>query len=91
MNFRVFYDHTTPECDHRGQMRLSKSDKNIGAGGWLVDNLFEAAYLGDVLAHPRITTTHTETERERERERPRERGVKGDTLLFRLQVSVNNA
>ncbi len=26
-----------------------------GAGGWWVDNLFEAADSGDVLAHPRIT------------------------------------
>ncbi len=33
----------------------SKSDKNIGAGGWQVDNLFEAADSGDVLAHSRIT------------------------------------
>ncbi len=33
-------------------MRLPKSDKNIGAGGWQVDNLFEAADL-------RITNTHT--------------------------------
>ncbi len=29
---------------------------NLGAGGWRVDNLFEAADSGDVLAHPRITT-----------------------------------
>ncbi len=34
-----------------GQVRLSKSDKNIDAGGWRVDNLFEAAGSGDVLAH----------------------------------------
>ncbi len=34
-----------------------KSDKNIGAGGWRVDNLFEAADSGDVLAHPRITSS----------------------------------
>ncbi len=35
----------------------SKSDKNIGAGGgWWVDNLFEAADSGDVLAHSRITS-----------------------------------
>ncbi len=39
-----------------GRVRLSKSDKNIGAGGWRVDNLFEAADSGDVLAHPRITS-----------------------------------
>ncbi len=45
-----------PECDDRGQVRLYKSDKNIGAGGLRVDNLFESADSGDVLAHPRITT-----------------------------------
>ncbi len=54
--FQVFHDHTNPECDDRGQVRLSKSDKNIGAGGLRVDNLFESADSGDVLAHPRITT-----------------------------------
>ncbi len=43
-----------PECDSR--VRLSKSDKNIGAGGWRVDHLFEAADSGDVLPHPCITT-----------------------------------
>ncbi len=41
-----------------GRVRLSKSDKNIGAGNWRVDNLFEAVDSGDVLAHPRITTAH---------------------------------
>ncbi len=45
-----------PECDDRVQ--LSKSDKNIGAGGWRVDNLFEAGDSGDVLVHPRITSGH---------------------------------
>ncbi len=39
-NFQVFHDYTTPECDDRGQVRLSKSDKNIGAGVWRVDNSF---------------------------------------------------
>ncbi len=48
-----------PECDDR--VRLSKSDKNIGAVGWWVDNIFEATDSGDVLAHPRITNTHTHT------------------------------
>ncbi len=43
-----------PECDDR--VRLSKSDKNIGADGWHVDNLFEAADSCDVVAHLRITT-----------------------------------
>ncbi len=41
--------YTNPECDNR--VRLSKSDKNIGAGGWRVYNLFKAADSGDVLAH----------------------------------------
>ncbi len=45
-----------PECDDR--VRLSKSDKNIGAGSWRVDNLFEAADSGDVLAHPHITNIY---------------------------------
>ncbi len=45
-----------PECDDR--VRLIKSDKNIGAGGWRVDNLFEAADSGDVLPHPRITSSY---------------------------------
>ncbi len=49
-----------PECDDRVQ--LSKSDKNISAGGWWVDNIFEATDSGDVLAHPRITNTHTHTQ-----------------------------
>ncbi len=39
-----------------GIVQLSKSDKNIGAGGWQVDNLFEAVDSGDVLAHPHFTT-----------------------------------
>ncbi len=39
-----------------GSGGLSKSDKNIGAGGWRMDNVFEAADSGDVLAHPRITS-----------------------------------
>ncbi len=38
------------------RVRLSKSDKNIGAGGWRVDNLFEAADSGDVLVHSRLTS-----------------------------------
>ncbi len=42
-----------PECDV--QVQLSKSDKDIGAGSWRVDNIFEAADSGDVLAHSRIT------------------------------------
>ncbi len=37
---------------------VSKSDKNIGAGVWRVDNLFEAGDSGDVLVHPRITCGH---------------------------------
>ncbi len=41
-------------CDDRVQ--LSKSDKNIGTAGWRVYNIFEAAVLGEVLAHPCITT-----------------------------------
>ncbi len=45
--------YTNTECDDQG--RLSKSDKNIGAGIWRVDTLFETVDLGDVLAHPRIT------------------------------------
>ncbi len=36
--------------------KKSKSDKNIGADGWHVDNLFEAADSCDVVAHLRITT-----------------------------------
>ncbi len=36
-----------PECDDR--VRLSKSDKNISAGGWRVDHLFEAAHHKNVL------------------------------------------
>ncbi len=42
-----------------GRVRLSKSEKNIGAGGWWVDNVFEAVYSGDILANPRITSVHT--------------------------------
>ncbi len=42
--FQVFHERMNPECDDR--MRLSKSDKNIGA-----DNIFGAADSGDVLAH----------------------------------------
>ncbi len=34
-----------------GRVWLSKSDKNIGALGWRVDNLFEAADSDAVLAH----------------------------------------
>ncbi len=45
-----------PECDDL--VWLSKSDKNIGAGGWRVYNLFEAADSGDVLANPHITILH---------------------------------
>ncbi len=40
-------------------MRLSKSDKNIGADGWRVDNIFEAADTGGVLAHVLVTNTQT--------------------------------
>ncbi len=48
-----------PEYD--GWVQLSKSNKNIGAGGWRVDNIFEAADSGDVLVPPRITTVkHTQ-------------------------------
>ncbi len=43
-----------PECDDR--VRLSKSDKNIGAGGWPVDNWFEAVDSGYILVHLRITS-----------------------------------
>ncbi len=39
-----------------GRVRLSNSDKNIGAGGWRMDQLFEAKDSGVVLAHQR---THT--------------------------------
>ncbi len=42
-----------------GWVRLSKSEKNIGAGGWRVDNYFEAVDSADVLAHPHITTQLT--------------------------------
>ncbi len=45
--------YTNPECDNH--VRLSKSDKNIGAGVWRVVTLFETADLDDVFAHPRIT------------------------------------
>ncbi len=38
-----------------GRVRLSKSDKNIGVGGWRVDHLFEAVDSGEVLSHSRIT------------------------------------
>ncbi len=41
-----------------GQVRLSKSDKNIGEDGWRVDNLFEAADSVDVLVNLRITPLH---------------------------------
>ncbi len=37
----------------------TKSEKNIGAGRWRADNLFEAADSGDVWAHPRISNVHT--------------------------------
>ncbi len=40
-----------------GRVRLSKSDKNICAGGWRVDHLFEAADSGDVFAYPRINNS----------------------------------
>ncbi len=52
--YRFFMPYPNPDCDDR--VRLSKSDKNIGAGGWRVDTLFEAADSGDALAHPRITS-----------------------------------
>ncbi len=32
--FRVFHNLTNPECEDR--VRLPKSDKNIGAGGWII-------------------------------------------------------
>ncbi len=51
MTFPGFYVRTNPECDDR--VRLSNQTK---MGGWPVDHLFEAAYSGDVLAHPRITS-----------------------------------
>ncbi len=57
---QVFHDRMNPDCDDR--VWLSKSDKNIGAGGWWVGNIFEAAYSGDVLAHPRITIVNTHPE-----------------------------
>ncbi len=41
-----------------GSGRLSKSEKNIGAGGLRMDNLFEAADSGDIWAHPRISNNH---------------------------------
>ncbi len=44
--------------EHDVRVRLSKSDKNIGAGGGRVDNLFEAVDSGDVLAHPHITNIY---------------------------------
>ncbi len=53
--FQVFHDHSNPECDDRVQ--FSKSNKNIGAR-WRVDNLFETADLGDILAHSRITSLY---------------------------------
>ncbi len=31
---KFFHDRTNPECD--GRVRLSKSDKNIGAGRWII-------------------------------------------------------
>ncbi len=57
--FQVFHDRMDPECDDR--VRLSKTDKNIGAGSWRVDNIFEAADLGDVLAHLCITNVYHST------------------------------
>ncbi len=57
---QVFHDRMNPDCDDR--VWLSKSDKNIGVGGWWVGNIFEAAYSGDVLAHPRITIVNTHPE-----------------------------
>ncbi len=53
MIFQVVHDCMNPECD--GQVRLSKSDKNIGAR---VDHLFEAADSVDVLAHSCITNPY---------------------------------
>ncbi len=38
-----------------GRVRLSKSEKIIGVGGWRVENLFEAVDSGEVWVHPRIT------------------------------------
>ncbi len=43
--FTFFHDRMNPECEDR--VRLSKSDKNIGAGGWRVDNLFVAPHSAD--------------------------------------------
>ncbi len=53
MIFQVVHDCMNPECD--GRVRLSKSDKNIGAR---VDHIFEAADSGDVLAHSCITNPY---------------------------------
>ncbi len=53
MTFPGFHVRTNAVCDDR--VRFIKSDKNIGAGGWQVDHLFEAADSRDVLAHPLIT------------------------------------
>ncbi len=53
-----------PECDGCGSgvviSIFIKKKLNIGAGGRWVDNLFEAADSGDVLAHPRITCVFVE-------------------------------
>ncbi len=58
-DFSGFHDHTNPDCDNRvwvGFGYLNNfSDKNIGAGGWRVDHLFEAVDSGEVLSHSRIT------------------------------------
>ncbi len=43
-----------------GYFNIYKKKLNIGAGGRWVDNLFEAADSGDVLAHPRITCVFVE-------------------------------
>ncbi len=39
-------------------MRLSKSDKNVGASGWRVDSLFKAEDSVDVIAHPHIVNVN---------------------------------
>lgn len=31
---------------NEGQVQLSKSEKNIGAGGWRLDHLFQSTDLG---------------------------------------------
>ncbi len=68
-----------PECDDR--VRVSKSDKNIDAGGWRVDHLFEAADSDDVLAHPRIINAYTN--------KSRPSTVKNDGLLLSVWAKIH--